>query len=539
MSPAHPRTTADAGAVHPAVLDRRFRDFLLAVAAALVPIGVALGVAVAFPSPNVVLAVAVIVGLIAIVTLISSSRLEVTVTVLAIYCAMLDGPVKLLSGGGTTTSALRNVLIFGVALGAVLRLVVKRERITLPAMSGWIIGLVAIVIVEGFNPQTGGVLKFLGGFRQQLQFVPFFFFGYVLIRSKSRFRKMFIVLGVLALANGVVGTYQTRLTPGQLASWGPGYHQRIYGSVVEGQTKGGHRQYIVEGQARVRPPALGSDSGFGGGVGVAALPATLALLALWRVRRRWLPVVLVFGAILAVATCLGRVQVVGAALGVMSFAALSASLGRRMTRPVATLLGIGALALPLGAVFVAYEGSGTFKRYESIAPEKAVSTSSGNKSGALSLLPHEISVAPFGVGLGSVGAAGGFGGKSTDLLEGHGVSAETQFNFIVDELGVPGLVLWVLFTLNVIGIAVLRLRRIEDLELRLCLAAITAPLISYFFMGFSGPTTVGSAGGPFIFFASGVVAYWFAGPGYREARKVSAKVVRTVVPAPMASAGAT
>src|SRR5207302_2919308 len=98
--------------------------------------------------------------------------------------------------------------------------------------------------------------------------------------------------------------------------------------------------YVVEGEGRVRPPALGSDSGFGGGVGVIALPATLALLALWRFRRKWLPVVLVFGAILAVATCLGRVQVVGASIGVMSFAALSASLGRRMARPVATLLGI-------------------------------------------------------------------------------------------------------------------------------------------------------------------------------------------------------
>jgi hypothetical protein len=539
MSPAHTRTAAPAGAVHPAVLDRRIREFLLALVAVAVPIAVALAITIAVPNPNVVLAVAVIGGVIAAVALIASSRLEITVTVLAIYCGMLDGPVKLLSGGGTATSALRNVLIFGVALGAILRLVVKRERITLPAMSGWIIGLFALVLVEAFNPQTGGVLKFIGGFRQQLQWVPFFFFGYVLIRSTSRFRKLFIVLGVLALANGVVATYQTRLTPGQLASWGPGYHQRIYGAIVEGKLRGGHRVYVSEGEGRVRPPALGSDAGFGGGVGVVALPGTLALLALWRIRRRWLAVVLVFGAILAVATCLGRLQVVGAAIGVMSFAALSVSLGRRMSRPVATLLGVAALALPLGAVFVAYEGSGTFKRYESIAPEQAASTSTSHKSGVLSLLPHQLSVAPFGVGLGSVGAAGGFGGKSTDLLEGHAVNAETQFNFIADELGLPGLILWVLFTLNVIFIAVSRLRRIADLELRLCLAAITAPLISFFAMSFSGPVTAGAAGGAFIFFASGVVAYWFAGPGFKRARNARAKDARVAVPAPMRGAEAT
>jgi hypothetical protein len=518
MSQLHPRATAPAGAGHPAVLDRQVRDVLKAVGFALVSLALGLAIAIAVPRPNVVAAVAVIAGAVAVVLLIASSRLEVTVTVLAIYCGILDGPVKLLSGGGTATSAVRNVLIFGVAIGAILRLVVKRERITLPPLSGWILGLIAIVLVEAFNPQTGGVLHFIGGFRQQLQWVPFFFFGYVLVRSTSRFRKMFIILGVLALANGIVSTYQTRLSPGQLASWGPGYHQRIYGQVIEGKKKGGGRVYVSEGEGRVRPPALGSDSGFGGGVGVIALPGTLALLALWRIRRRWIGVVLAFGAILAVATCLGRVQVVGAALGVMAFAALSASLGRRMTKPVATLLGVGLLALPLGAIFVAYEGNGTFKRYETIAPEKVVGTGSKSKSGALSLLPHQISVAPFGVGLGSVGAVGGFGGKSTDLLEGHSVSAETQFNFMADELGLPGLILWVLFTVDVIFLAVRRLRRIPDVEVRLALAAVTAPLISFFAMGFSGPTTVGAAAGPYIFFASGIIAYWFAGPGWRLAR---------------------
>jgi hypothetical protein len=184
-----------------------------------------------------------------------------------------------------------------------------------------------------------------------------------------------------------------------------------------------------------------------------------------------------------------------------------------MTRPLAVLIGIGVLAIPLGAVFIAFEGSGTFKRYENVAP----GSGPGNKSGALSLLPHELSVAPFGVGLGTVGAVGGFGGKSTDLLEGHGVSAETQFNFIADELGIPGLILWTAFSLHVIVLAARRLRRIPDLELRLGLAAVTAPLIAYFAMGFNGPTTSSAAAGSYMFFAAGVIAYWFAGPGRRAA----------------------
>ncbi len=356
-------------------------------------------------------------------------------------------------------------------------------------------------------------MKFFGGFRQKLHGVPFFFSGSAFLRSTARFRKLFIVLGVIALANAIVATYQTRLSPGQLAGWGPGYHQRIYGTVVEGVKKGGHRVYVVEGEGRVRPPALGGDSGFSGGVGVAAIPCTLALLALWRKRRRWIVGFLCFGAMVGVATSLGRLQLIGGALAIASFAVLSASLGQKMTRPLAVLLGIGALAVPLGAAFIAFEGNGTFKRYENIAP----GSGPGNKSGALSLLPHELEVAPFGVGLGTVGAVGGFGGKSTDLLEGHSVNAETQFNFVADELGLPGLILWVALSLRVIVLAVRRLRGIADYELRLALAAVTAPLIAYFAMGFNGPTTASAAAGPYIFFGTGVVAYWFGGSGRRRA----------------------
>ena len=73
---------------------------------------------------------------------------------------------------------------FAIGLGAILRMVVKRERVKLPPLSGWVIALVALVLVEAFNPKTAGILKFLGGFRQQLEWVPFFFFGYAIMRSR-------------------------------------------------------------------------------------------------------------------------------------------------------------------------------------------------------------------------------------------------------------------------------------------------------------------------------------------------------------------
>lgn len=512
MSVPHPRLSGPLGLAHPAVVDRRIRDLVLIGFTGLIPLVLALGIAVAVPKPNFLVLLGLVLGGLGIITLLVSSRLELTVTLLALYLGLLDGPVKLGTGGHEAASVVRDVLIFTVGLGAIMRLLAKRERVRLPALSGWVFAFVALTLVEAFNPNTHGILKILGGFRQQLEWVPFFFFGYALMRSKERFRALFLIVGVIALANAVVATYQTRLSPAQVASWGPGYRQRIFPTGPNGERRGG-RTYSSEGVGRVRPLALGSDSGFGGGVGVLALPFSLALLATWRSRRRWFAAVFCLAAMVAVATGLGRLQVVGAVIAVLSFALLSLSAGRRITRPLMALLAIAALAIPLGTLFVSAEGSGTFSRYSSISPEKVTSGSTGTKEKAWTLIPHEISVAPFGVGLGSVGAAGGFGGKSTELLEGHGVTAETQYNFLTDELGAPGLVLWIALAGNLILLAARRLRQIGDIELRIQLAGLFAPFIALVLMGLSGPIMTSAALGPYFWLATGVAAYWFVGPG--------------------------
>ena len=81
------------------------------------------------------------------------------------------------------------------------------DTLTAPELVAFLTGQVKInpvthkttVIVEAFDPKTLGLLKVLGGFRQQLEWVPFFFFGYALIRTKRRFRQLFLVLGVIAV----------------------------------------------------------------------------------------------------------------------------------------------------------------------------------------------------------------------------------------------------------------------------------------------------------------------------------------------------
>lgn len=494
-------------ATHPVVLDRRIRDLAAVGLSALVPAVIALGVTVALPHVSVILVLGVIVCLVGIVALMVSSRLEVTVAILGLYLGMLDGPVKLALGAHELTAAVRNILILAVSLGVLMRIVVRKQRVHLPPLSGWVIAFTTTVLIEVFNPKTEGLLKVVGGLRQQLQWVPFFFFGYLLMRSPHRFRLLFILIGVIGLANGVMSAYETGLSPTQLAGWGPGYHNLIFPSAEVG---GSGRTYFSEGVARVRPPGLGSEAGFGGGVGAIALPMCLALLASSR-RRRWIAIALALGAMLAILTGLGRLQLVGALLGVASFAGLAWLAGQRVTKVIGTVLVIVVVAVPVGVVVISLLRGGTFKRYESLS--SASPSTATYKESAWSKIPHYLNSDPFGFGLGSVGAVGSLGGKNTQLLEGHGVSSETQFNLIVNELGAPGLAVWVALYVYMIAFIARGMRRVRDGPLAIMLAGTFAPFIAIFIEEFSGPTSTSAAAGPYFWFVIGVAAYWFAGPG--------------------------
>jgi len=79
--------------------------------------------------------------------------------------------------------------------------------------------------------------------------------------------------------------------------------------------------------------------------------------------------------------------------------------------------------------------------------------------------------------------------------------------------------LWVGIVLNLIWLALSRLRGIADVELRIDLAAVFALPIAFLIMGLSGPIMGSSAAGPYFWFATGIAAYWFAGPGRRLAAR--------------------
>jgi hypothetical protein len=496
---------------HRAVLARRNHDLLITGLAGAIATAIAFGISLKVPNPNFFIAVGVIAGTLGLVALAANTRYEVSFTFLVLYLGLFDGVVKL-ETANQLVSSVRDILIASICVGALVRMSIKREQVRLPPLSGWVIAFVILTFIEAANPNTRGLLKIVGGFRQQLEWIPFFFFGYLLMRSKERFRKFFLLLGIIALANGIVSTVQTQLTPAQLSGWGPGYEQLINGT----GTVSGRVYTDSEGTVRVRPMALGSDLGFGGFVGVLAIPGLLALMAARHVRHRWAVALLCLGALLAVATSLQRTAVLGAVIAAAAFVVLSLSAGRRATRSVAALLLVAGVAFVLASTFAPDAGKGVFSRYSSITPNKAATTSVDYREKDISQIPTDIRNYPFGAGLASAGAARSFGGGPTATIEGHLASAESQYNYVTLEFGLPGLLLWVALSLKVIVLVARRLRKIDDIELRLSLAGILATFIAFTIIGFVGPTMSNLPYGPFFWFAVGIASYWFGGGRLRQ-----------------------
>jgi hypothetical protein len=508
MNASQQRARGPLIAVHPYVLERRLRDVLTTVMLALIPAALALAVTIAFPHASLVVVLGIIAGLVGIVALMVCSRLELTVTLMLLFLLLIFDPVKMFTSSREATAPLEDIVIFAVSLGAVMRIVVRRERIRLPPFSGWVIAWVLIVLANAFNPKTQGFLAVIGGFSNGLQYVPFFFFGYTLMRSKRRFRQLFLILGVVATASGIVAAYQTELTPAQLASWGPGYKALIQPRSGGGGKGGSGRVYFSEGEARVRPPGLGDEAGASGAIGHIALPMCLALVALTRGRRRWVAVILALGSTLGVVVGLGRTSLIAAGLSVLAFAGLSLLSGRHFTRAMGAMLAVVVLAIPLGALAVSALRSGTFKRYESL---NTSSETTEDKAGAWKQVPGLVAAEPLGFGLGNSGSFAGRVGANKNLIEGHGLTSESEYNVLVKELGAPGLILWPVLAVFASLVAARGMRRIRDGEMAIYLAGALAAFVPLPIDGTTGFLGGSLAGGGYYWFAIGVIAYWLVG----------------------------
>jgi hypothetical protein len=495
-----------------------FEDAAAPLAVGAVAAVLAFTASVATPSAKASVAVGLVALTFVTVWMATSRNLPLTLAALMLWLGLFDGFVRLKSGVHAVT-LLRDVLLYAIVVGWLVRAGSRSSAVRLPPLSGWVLAFVAVVFVQLFNPANASLGHALAAIRPHVEWVPLFFLGYLVMRTRRRLRIFLMLLLVITAINGAVATYQSGLSPDALAAWGPGYAERVFGTGdVSGRV--GFASNPVE-TPFVRPFALGSDINFGGTFGVLALSAAMALFALSKDRRSQLVVgALAGGVVVAVATSQARSSVLAAVVAAVAFLALATVLGRT-ARALRALVPFVALALLIGPLVASLSG---FNRYESITPNRVLATTYDYRKESFSKLPTYIADFPLGAGLGSVGPA-----KILEPRDNEDLDAENELNFLVIELGVPGLLILTLFTVRVLGLAATGLRKVRDSELRLLLAAVAAPLFALLVGWIAGVATATSPGSPYFWFATGTLAYWLArrDPARQVVRGSSASASRS------------
>lgn len=432
------------------------------------------------------------------VWLMVTDRPQVGLAVLLLYLGLVDGFIKLKLGTELPTLG-RDLLLYALAIGMLLRAKATGRRMELPPLTGWVVAFVAVVLVQLLNPANQSFLHSIAALRQHIEFVPLFFIGYALMRNKERLRIFFLLLLVVANVNGAVSFVQFNMSPNELAGWGPGYSDLINGvGGVAPRTSAGE-----DGEKRVRPPGLGSDMGFAGNLGAVALPGALALLALGRFNRRQaiFAAALTPGAVVAIVTSQSRSVVVVGVVAVVVFATLALLAGHALRIALAAIV-----AVILGMTAISFVGNnsddGAFYRYSSVRPGELFGTTVDARSRTIADIPVYLREFPLGAGIGSVGPAASFAGEPLPL------NAESQFTFMIVELGILGLLVYIAFQARLLAMVLPRLRGLKDREARLLMAALVTPLVEFIAMWVIGVTSTSSPNAPFIWFAAGTAAWW-------------------------------
>jgi len=432
----------------------------------------------------------------------TTRRTSLALALLMVYLGVLDGYVKLATGSQYATFV-RDVLLYALVVGLLVRAVARRERLSAPPLSGWVLAFVVCVLIQLANPQAGTLVHSLAGVRQHLEFVPLFFLAFAFVRTTRALRAFVILLALVAALNGVAGWVQFNETPQQFAAWGPGYAERVLG---QGNFQLAGRTFAAQdGQNHTRPFGLGSDAGAGGVFGAFALGGILALASLFtRLRYLLFAVAMAIGASVAVISSQGRGVIVGSVVIVLAFGLLTATSRGRVT----TLLGFALAATVAFFVAQAVVGSSgsSSLRYQGLDPSAFAQTADTARGRSLARVPDTIASYPLGAGLATAGPASGTApgaSKLTGVLD-----AENEFSFLTIEAGIPGLLALTGFAVAILALGLRRCRHEPDREARLLLAAIVAPVACILVLFFSSSLTVTLPAGPYLWAAGGIVAYW-------------------------------
>ena len=452
--------------------------------------------------------------LLASLMLVVTRRFALALALYLVYLGVLDGYLKL-SIGGEAITLLRTLLLGVIAGASLLALLTDRRSVTLPRGTIIVVALVLVALVQIANPGNPNLMKPVGSLRQEIEFIPLFFLAYATVRTEASLQTLLLLLLAVAVANGIANFIQYNLSPEQFASWGPGYSDRIFGSdgvsgrVFDDGSVGG----------RARPFGLGTDAGSGGIAGLLGVGAAIALIVRPRITSfgsanlvRGIAIAAVPFVLLAVVLSLTRAVILAAVIAILVQGLLTA---RRQLVP---LILVGCLAFAVGGFVIqrataGSEGGDGLARYQSISPGQLLSTTRDQRGASLALVVTYAGRYPFGAGLGGVGPSTGYKGRvrPDELLNG-----ETQFNVLVLDLGIPGLLLVLTFA-GMTLMLIVRIARVPDPVIQAQLAALAGPFVGVLALCFSGAPLTGAPGAPYFWAVGGILAYWVGAKRARPA----------------------
>jgi len=92
---------------------------------------------------------------------------QLALALLMLYLGLLDGYLKLATGSNLVTFV-RDVLLYAIVAGLLVRATVQGKRLPLPPLSGWVIAFAVLVLIQIPNPHGGTLFHSLAGVRQHL-----------------------------------------------------------------------------------------------------------------------------------------------------------------------------------------------------------------------------------------------------------------------------------------------------------------------------------------------------------------------------------
>ena len=108
-------------------------------------------------------------------------RYEVTLAVLLLYLGLVDGYVKLKTNDPQVT-LIRDALFYAVIAGVLVRLAMHPSRPQMPKWTPYVAAFVVVTLLQLLNPYNFSLSSSVQGLRPHLEWVPLFFFGFVMLR---------------------------------------------------------------------------------------------------------------------------------------------------------------------------------------------------------------------------------------------------------------------------------------------------------------------------------------------------------------------